>query len=417
MKPYSEEIDRLLACLLAELEGDLTPKDQLFVQQWRQASSENEALHRELQESGVLRGWLAQYQEFETKSALQRLKAKRHRPENLSDKSEIHSRRRMVLARATAAAAMILIALGVLFWKFGPHDRDQLSTDAGHRSIVDIAPGTHGAILTLADGSEIDLSEQQQGVVIGDLVRYLDGTEVVEARRPDAGGHLSNQLSLKIPRGRTYQITLPDGTKVWLNAASILRYPQAFEPGAERVVELEGEAYFDVTTLYQMNSQRRIPFKISANGQLVEVLGTEFNISAYPDDPQTSTTLVEGSVRVSIPQQEGDMADQVVLRVGQQSTFSHSGDPKIVVSQVDAKAFTEWRSGLIVFSGADIHSVFRQIERWYDVSFEFEQPLPEMHWHGEIPRTIPLSQLLDALSKKTNMKFELKEERRVVVYK
>src|SRR5690606_13352531 len=160
----------------------------------------------------------------------------------------------------------------------------------------DILPGGNRATLTLADGRTINLSEAQTGIVVGDGITYLDGTGVLD----NSASSVSTIMSLSTPKGGTYQITLPDGSKVWLNANSTLKYPSRFG-GKERVVELEGEAYFDVSQQSTANSRQAsfVPFLVKTNNQTVEVLGTEFNISAYADDPVTKTTLVEGSVKVS----------------------------------------------------------------------------------------------------------------------
>src|SRR5690606_27967693 len=196
------------------------------------------------------------------------------------------------------------------------------------------------ATLTLADGRTIDLSEAQTGIVVGEDVMYNDGSEVMEHRQDNLSGTQKGSLKtnyfvLSTPKGGTYQVTLPDGSKVWLNAGSTLKYPSRFSDG-ERIVEMTGEAYFSV-----IRDEER-PFRVTSNGQQVEVLGTEFNVTAYPDDRETKTTLVEGSVRVALTTGRSPVTSRspITLKPGEQSIVRGANIEK---QQVDTDEFTAWK--------------------------------------------------------------------------
>src|SRR5690606_28711202 len=213
----------------------------------------------------------------------------------------------------------------------------------------DVQPGTNRATLAFADGRSIDLSEAHQGIIVGEEITYLDGSEVSEY------GAIHNRLAineqqLATPKGGTYTITLSDGTKVWLNAASILKYPARFSD-RERVVTLEGEAFFDVTQQTQGTGhlKRKIPFKVITNGQTVEVLGTTFGISAYPNE-ETKTTLVEGAVRL----RPGSGGSAVALVPGEQGVLAGGS---IAKHEVNVSTHTAWKDGLIVLKGASVSTV------------------------------------------------------------
>ena len=274
-------------------------------------------------------------------------------------------------------------------------------------AIADVQPGGNRATLTLGDGRTIDLSEKQDGIVVDDGISYLDGSTVLSEQVNEGirvGG--KQHLTLTTPKGGTYQIKLPDGTVVWLNAASILKYPSRFD-GNERVIELEGEAYFDVA----IAGAPHVPFKVIAHGQVIEVLGTEFNVSAYADDPETKTTLVEGNVRVKAVGSEGTNLSSSFsyLKPGQQAVTRGSF---LDISEVDIFDYTAWRDGMIVLNGARLADVMRQVERWYDVVVDFPVLKTNKTAYVIINRNENLSSVLKALEETYQVKLKL-EGRRV----
>lgn len=265
-------------------------------------------------------------------------------------------------------------------------------------SATEILPGGNHAVLTLADGRMINLDETQSGIVVHeDAVSYEDGSAL------DFGTEsLANiqKLTLTTPKGGTYQVTLPDGSRVWLNAGSSLTYPSRFTPKS-REVTLTGEAYFEI------QEQRFVPFKVLTEGQEVEVLGTQFNLSAYADDPATQTTLVEGSVRVHIPTNGASLQ----LQPGEQGQLVNDALGK---STVDIAQYISWKSGLFDFTDQSLDVVMRQLARWYDLEIVYEGEIPQMEFFGKIYRTQPLSNVLKILES-AQINFRVEAGRKLII--
>ncbi len=323
-----------------------------------------------------------------------------------------------------AAAVLVLTMVGA--WFIGP---DQFAIRKS--SIVnaeDIGPGGNRAMLTLADGRTIDLSSNHEGIVVDDGgITYVDGTEVLVASHQTRANRLRtgaenpiadglSSLSLSTPKGGTYQITLSDGTNVWLNAASKLKYPSTFS-GNERIVELEGEAYFEVSERWLGGDGRptreKMPFLVRTNTQTVEVLGTEFNISAYADESVIKTTLVEGSVKViptSLRTGTGGMGNGtkqsqgILLKPGEQAILT---DISIQKMQVDVEQFIAWKDGLFSFNETELHAAMNQLSRWYDIAVTYQDDVPSTHYYGAISRNESLASVLELLQQSgLNFKIE-----------
>ncbi len=287
-----------------------------------------------------------------------------------------------------AAAAAILLAVGWLLLV----DSRQSSIDG--LAATNILPGGNRATLTLADGRVINLDEAQTGIVVGaEDITYDDGSVVSTVDRPHAG-LTTYDLQLTTPKGGQYQITLPDGSKVWLNSASTLKYPSRFSE-VSREVFLEGEAFFDITEI-QGTRDTRVPFKVLTSGQTVEVLGTEFNVSAYQDEAETKTTLVEGKVNVTPGTQNGlttkdSRLTTNILSPGQQATIRGA---VIEINDVDVGQYTAWKSGRFSFAGKPFDQVMRELARWYDIDVRFEGGVPDKEFYGGAFRDHDLASVL-----------------------
>lgn len=277
------------------------------------------------------------------------------------------------------AAAAILAIAGI--WYIA--DDEAQGPKTAQVTAADIVPGGNRAMLTLSDGHTIALSEDQTGIAVNDALTYLDGTIIVDNELMEHTEHADKPLALTTPSGGTYQIALPDGTLVWLNAASTLRYPKRFD-GSERVVELNGEAFFEV-------SKQRKPFKVISNGQVVEVLGTQFNVSAYPDEPHTKTTLVTGRVQVSSTANTGS---PVPIAPGQQSSVVGSD---IRVTAVDTNQYIAWKQGIFHFESTPLEEMLKQIARWYDVEVVYKSGVPKETFTGRFRRDVSLKGVIDIL--------------------
>lgn len=300
-----------------------------------------------------------------------------------------HTRGLFPWRRAIAVAASVMLVLAAGIWAVSEFTKDGRET----AQMVDIAPGTNRATLELADGRKVDLSEAQTGIVVGDGIRYLDGSVVWPQDHTDHPSP-ATLYTLTTPKGGTYQVTLPDGTKVWLNAASTLTYPSRFD-GEKREVEISGEGYFSVAR----DTSR--PFRVISRGQAVEVLGTEFNITAYADEPGTKTTLVEGVVRVA---STTNHQPPITLRPGQQATLN---GPDIDIREVNILSQTAWKDGMMVWADVPLSQAIRQIERWYDVEFESYPADWDGTLGGSVPREVNLSEVLAALELNTGFNFRI----------
>jgi ferric-dicitrate binding protein FerR (iron transport regulator) len=201
---------------------------------------------------------------------------------------------------------------------------------------------------------------------------------------------------ISTPRGGQYRVILPDGSKVWLNAASSLRFPTAFA-GTARIVTLTGEAYFDIAP------DRNMPFKVQTGDRQVEVLGTQFNIMAYSNEDMINTTLVDGAVRVSAI--TGQPGEGLRLKPGQQAT-SHLGSAAITAHEVDTETVVAWKNGSFQFDSNDIQTVMRQIERWYDVDVHYAGKAPAGHFSGTVGRDQSLMKVL-RLFEEFDLKFKI----------
>jgi len=283
------------------------------------------------------------------------------------------------LPYAAAALAIAIMATLILYSIMGGN----MFRDNRSALVVkeDVLPLGNKATLTLADGRAFDLSESKSGIVMNDNhVVYRDGThEVVELPT-----NTIQQLVLTTPRGSTYQLTLPDGSLVWLNAGSTLKYPSTFND-QERLVVLEGEAFFEV-------SKSQAPFRVQSTHQTVEVLGTLFNVSAYTDEHTTQTTLVEGSVQVV----DAHMKSRNQLIPGQQSTLQKNG--LVEIKKVDMEQYIAWKDGLFYFQKTPFDDMMRQISKWYDVDVVYKSTIPNYTFSGRMGRNLSLMTVLELLN-------------------
>lgn len=297
--------------------------------------------------------------------------------------------KRIWYAVAGIAAAFALLMGSLLYF-----NREQSLPGIQKDLIAQVEAGSNKAILTLSDGSKVDLSGTKQGQIkdqSGISANYTADGRI--AYNPSQTAALSYN-TIETPKGGEYRIELPDGTKVWLNAASSLKYPVTFTNSKERRVELTGEAYFEVA------HNPKLPFRVITANQTVEVLGTHFNINSYADEGKTTTTLAEGSVRVASGEKQN------TLKPGQQAILQAKGN--IAVSAADMESALAWKNGNIIFKSADLQSIMRQVARWYNIKVLYEGKPSNRQFTGGMPRSTRLSVLLDVL-KDSNINFRMEE--------
>lgn len=306
---------------------------------------------------------------------------------------------------AVAAAALFVLTSGAIAYYF---IKTETSVKTDVAQTTDVLPGGDKATLTLGDGSTLRLDKLADGAVKqekGFIIRKSGGElsyEPVSNQNP-----VLTYNTIRTPRGGQFRVILPDGSKVWLNSESSLKYPTTFQ-GKERLVELTGEGYFEVIRFKSGNAAT--PFKINVNNrEVVEVLGTHFNIMAYSDEQNIRTTLLEGSVKVTKPGTDKSS----ILKPGQQSVYSAKTGFEIN-SDIDSNESISWKNGLITYRDADIQTIMRQIERWYDVSVMYEGNIPERSFTGGISRNSKLSSVLKVLEL-NGIHFKL-NEKQITVY-
>lgn len=375
------------------IKENLTPREHEELDDWVTASMDNQLLFEELTDGKNLEKWLQWKEQLPTKQVLQRLK----------DQIEFTPplRRSWVtrlLPYAVAASLLIVIITAVVFYQKSNTKTGEIISK---KIVTDLAPGGNRAILTLSDGSTVRLDSVKNGSLARqgniNIVKQENGQ--LNYQEFNSGIQPASEAfnTLATPKGGQYELILPDGTMVWLNAASLLRYPTSFS-GNERSVELTGEGYFEVAT-----SASR-PFIVSTNGITVQVLGTHFNVSAYPDDTTINITLAEGSVKVN---------ESVVLKPGQQAQVNRQGVIKKVVA--DLETTLAWKEGLFVFKNTPIDDVMRQVSRWYDASISY-QTKPSEHFNVIISRNEPVSKLLHLLEQTQSVHFKI-ENKKITVMK
>lgn len=298
-----------------------------------------------------------------------------------------------------AAAAMVIVLLGVaVFLVWRPEKKEQPADLVKHTvssAAEEIRPGKEGALLTLDDGTVVVLDSLQNGVIAtqgGAKIFLKNGRlaySLVDTDIQTDGKELPVLYNtMRTPRGRQFQMTLPDGTKAWLNAASSIRYPTAFAAD-KREVEITGEAYFEV--VHDQSRPFRVRYAHSASHEgAVEVLGTNFNVNAYDNEAMVKTTLLEGSVRVFT----GEVSK--IIRPGEQAKVAGPG--QIKVERVNIEEAVAWKNGIIQFVGSDIRTIMRQVERWYDVEIVYEGNIPERSFTGDVSRNENISQVLKILT-------------------
>ncbi|AOM76865.1 hypothetical protein BFS30_06600 [Pedobacter steynii] len=298
---------------------------------------------------------------------------------------------------SAAAVIFLILCLGLYYFKSDRFVKEDTA--------VLIVPGGDKALLTLADGKVINLQNARNGELA-----EVSGVKIVKTGEGQliyriSGGAdqvKTSQNTISTPRGGQYTLTLPDGTKVWLNAASSLKFPTAFSKVNERKVALSGEAYFEVAKL-------KNPFIVTTDQQKVEVLGTHFDINAYPDEPHTRTTLLEGSIRVSSLK----TGHEVTLSPGEASILKPAG---LSVQKADMERNTDWKNGVFIFKNESLEEIMRKLARWYDVEVVYEPGAPRQEtFSGSVSKYDHISKVLRKLELTGEVRFKIQGKKITVL--
>jgi len=314
-------------------------------------------------------------------------------------------RRQLIKIRTwyAAAAVIILILSSGLYFNSLRKETIIIAKTESPRFKNDVLPGDNRAILTLDDGSQINLNDAKNGILASEnntdirktgsgSLEYSAGDKLVEAVKYN---------TLSTPMGGQYQLALPDGSRVWLNSGSSIRFPTAFI-GKERIIELKGEAYFDI------KENKKMPFIVRTNNSMdIRVLGTQFNVMAYDDEKSINTTLLEGSVQIL---KESGTA---FLKPGQAATLN-KGTGKIKVAAADIDEAVAWKNGYFIFANENIESIMRKVSRWYNVEVDYQGNLSNKDFVGTISRDKNISEILKMLELTGAIQFRI-EGRRITV--
>ncbi|UYQ94140.1 FecR domain-containing protein [Chitinophaga horti] len=324
----------------------------------------------------------------------------------LSDRAQMDRVRKAILRKplyrrllpyAAAAAVLFLAAAGLFYMNVTPTVKPLMPTAQQAPAVL---PGGNKAMLTLADGSQITLDSAGNGAIASQgnvqVIKLNNGQLAYQA---NGAKQAAGYNTLVTPRGGQYRIQLPDGSEVWLNAASSLRFPTVFD-GPEREVQLKGEAYFEIA----QNSQQ--PFRVKVDDMTVQVLGTHFNVMAYADEQHVRTTLLQGAVKVM----QG--SSSLHLRPGQQAEAR--GTQALQLREgVNLEQVVAWKNGYFQFNHEPLEGVLRQIGRWYDAEIVYEGKVPDREFGGQISRNSSITEVLKMLEL-TNVRFRV-EGKRIVV--
>jgi transmembrane sensor len=376
----------------------LTVEEQQELDDWLHDNEANRKMFESLQDRALLTGELEvlmQYNEEKGVSAI--FRTLKERPPSTVKKMQL-------MTRWLSVAASVLLLASAAWWFF---TRQGVTEQDGKPSMaaVTMLPGDNKALLTLADGSQVMLDgvhTRSLGMQGGTRVEQQQERLVYTAG--NNGPVLYNTVTT--PRGGQYRLGLPDGSEVWLNAATSITYPTSFS-GDMREVTITGEAYFSVA------KDKTKPFFVTADAMKVQVVGTEFNVMAYTDEDAIRTTLVEGVVKAVSTNQKAP-AQELTLKPGEQAALIH-GPELLRMEKVNPDEVTGWRLGRFNFHETNMAAIMRQVARWYDVKVEYRGAAASINFNGQISRTKRVEELLNILSDTRDVHFEIKDDKTIVV--
>ncbi|OQP47967.1 hypothetical protein A4H97_30215 [Niastella yeongjuensis] len=392
-----EEIEYLAGLLLKQLRHELTETELQYLENWKASHPSHALVSEQVNNSEQLLTDLLAMKQVDMEARWQQITA-----QTGVVKKPVPSYRRWY---TYAAAAMVLLIAGAITWPFlTPKKSAQPIVENKGAAETGIVPGGNKATLTLSKGSVIELENAANGRLAQEgnaaVTKLNDG----ELKYEQSGGASTTETvlnTLTTPRGGQYSLVLPDGSRVWLNAASSIKFPAQFS-AKERRVAITGEAYFEVATRPGATGKRE-PFIVDVlpptgkgAGAKVEVLGTRFNIMAYNDESNITTTLVNGKVKVSVPT-PGDNDNFKFLAAGQQAQIPTGGDYINIVRVDDLDDALAWKNGLISLNNSDIKYIMRTLSRWYNIEVKYPGKVPAYKFSGSISRAANFSTVIRTL--------------------
>ncbi|WP_205514472.1 FecR family protein [Longitalea arenae] len=426
--PVNNHIAQLI---IKHLQDNITVEEELDLQRWIASDPQHRELFDRFTQHEVLQREMAAFSESNNRIQDQVYAQLPEVQEAIGNTSTAAPKRNWMRWASIAAAVLILGVLGL--WYMLPKRTASTTVPEQQAPVANIIPaGGNKATLTLADGTVIDLDKAGNGEIAKQGKTSVNKKEDGQLEYRSAKGNGQHAIAynlLSTPRGGQYQLLLPDGSKVWLNAASSIRYPTAFA-GNERRVEVTGETYFEIVK----NASK--PFKVTivpasgaadgtnaGRGGEVEVLGTHFNINAYGDEQPIVTTLLEGKIKVTPVELVSKPAASTspstthrtykTLSPGEEARINDKADV-VVRKNVDTESAVAWMKGFFDFHQANIKTVMKQISRWYNVDVQYTAAVPAQTFEGSLDRNIPLNELLALLQQMGTTKFQI-EGRTIMV--
>jgi transmembrane sensor len=385
--------------IVKKIKGIISTEEQKELDQWISESPENLSLYNKARDSSHQLEKLEVYKLFRKEKVWSEL-------EDELFKTKTREFFPYGMMRYAAAILLPLLVLGgaAYIFLFNPNQDTLAKVD------TEIKPGTQKAVLILSDGKTLELTAGalQAEIQEGDATIINEESLLSYSAESNAGTQVDDIYNeLRTPRGGGYNLRLADGTGVWLNAGSSLRFPVSFS-GSTRQVYLEGEGYFEV-------SHNGKPFIVSSENMNIEVLGTSFNVMAYPDESEMKTTLVEGKVRIAIPDINGSSSIPMELEPSQQAVLNKASG-RLSVGEVNTSYYTSWMRGKMEFNNESLDVVMLKLARWYDFEYEFEYPeARDFHFTARLNKDEQISTILEMLEMTTRVKFEYKKDLIVVL--
>ncbi|MFA4869411.1 MAG: FecR domain-containing protein [Pedobacter sp.] len=379
------------------LRNELSVDEKERLNIWIAESKENNLLFRRITAESFIQEELVRFSAADKSTAWERIKKETQITETVKRKSPL----RLIFRYA---AVISLLALTITIFKI--QQKQSTTNEMIALDQNDVSPGGNKATLTLADGTSILLDDTKNGELAHQANTVISKNEAGQLHYLHSSKATNSELkeslfnTINTPRGGQFQLILSDGTKVWLNSISSLKYPAEFK-GNERHVVLTGEAYFEVA------KNNKMPFIVNVGKTKVEVLGTHFNVMAYNDEKNSAITLLEGAVMVS----NKISTNGIMLKPGQQANIGK--DQLINITEADTEQSVAWKDGYFQFSRSNIEDVMKQLSRWYDIEVVFEGDVPKFELVGKIRKSVNLSQVLKILNH-SNIKFR-KEGRKIII--
>jgi transmembrane sensor len=382
---HVEKISHIASLIVGDMRDNLTANERQELNAWLQENGDNYLLYEQLMDQETLGKDLNELDKYDPARAYERVTQKLF-PQQTPGK-RVYFR----IWWYTAAALLLLVAGGIAYFALNKPANTIIpqSTIIAQKKAPGTPPDTKKAILILADGSTIALNEIVNGDIAhqGQVIIHKNQNGQLAYKPYSAAVAVAGSNTLRTPRGGEYQVVLEDGTKIWLNSASSLQFPVQFNTSERRVV-LTGEAYFEVAKAIDPKTNNRKSFIVTVDNMEVQAIGTAFNISAYKEDNNSQTTVVEGLVKVS-RKNKFSMLKPGKKLIAADTTFS--------IIDADIKQEIAWKNGEFVFHNTSLKMVMNELARWYDMEIEYAPGVPSLHFSGEVQRESNIAKVLEML--------------------